>query len=687
MKNKNVFLVLFLLGFFLPLLAKDTFETVPVSYQGRFLPAESYANQWLYNLSHQNSFSGKEANSPLDLLLEIHFLGHGFLDDSPLFWVQHKETKQLFGMEKKDKRISYTALKNALTQQDTNLPLVKKLLLYHFFQAFRSPENRSGRTTLELNKLAPELWVKWSGDSLSILHAPATFPWQWLSTHTNVAENIGLADLENSSKSKGVVEEIERLVAELLKFERHNGSDLTLEIAYKNLYQQLKKKGVPAKEIVTQLEQQFPLHLRLANAGELFKLLPGKYKSGEWYPLHALQIQIFNSNSGKLEPVKNFTLYPDALFEQIRSNYFLLQNAMLNKDRESALQSKQVLAKLLGKGYETLAQKPYTSALGKKLYYPSQLKLQTEAFYTRYPLTLLCIAGYALSLCLFLLALRTEHRSLFSAASILILGTFALHTFLLILRSYILGRPPVANMFETILYVPWVAVLISLALRFFYKSPIPLIASAIASLVLLTLLQLNFYANSFENVQAVLDSHYWLFIHVLMVVGSYGLFLLGAFLGHIYLGGFAYYKHDTPLLILVSQLLLKVLYIGLALLVAGTLLGGVWAAQSWGRFWDWDPKESWAFISICIYLLWIHAYRFGKIHRFGLAMGSILGFLAISFTWYGVNYILGTGLHSYGFGNGGTFYYYSYIFLELLFLAAMMQNRHLSKDIDKKKLI
>ncbi|MBA3604208.1 MAG: cytochrome c biogenesis protein CcsA, partial [Parachlamydiaceae bacterium] len=164
------------------------------------------------------------------------------------------------------------------------------------------------------------------------------------------------------------------------------------------------------------------------------------------------------------------------------------------------------------------------------------------------------------------------------------------------------------------------------------------------------------------------------------------LFLLSSILGHIYLVGLAYYKRETTSLELVAQSIVLSLYIGVVLLIGGTLLGGIWAAQSWGRFWDWDPKESWAFISICIYLLWIHAYRFGKIQHLGIAVGSILGFLAISFTWYGVNYILGTGLHSYGFGSGGNFYYYCYLFAELLFLAASvhMFRSDVIKNLDKK---
>lgn len=120
-----------------------------------------------------------------------------------------------------------------------------------------------------------------------------------------------------------------------------------------------------------------------------------------------------------------------------------------------------------------------------------------------------------------------------------------------------------------------------------------------------------------------------------------------------------------------SNILLTLLYIGEFLLIAGTVLGGIWAAQSWGRFWDWDPKEAWAFISAAVYALIIHAYRFNYIASFGLASGAVLGLVSILFTWYGVNFVLGTGLHSYGFGNGSGWYFFFYAAAELVFLGTI----------------
>jgi ABC-type transport system involved in cytochrome c biogenesis permease subunit len=104
------------------------------------------------------------------------------------------------------------------------------------------------------------------------------------------------------------------------------------------------------------------------------------------------------------------------------------------------------------------------------------------------------------------------------------------------------------------------------------------------------------------------------------------------------------------------------------MLIPGTLLGGVWAQESWGRFWDWDPKESWAFISCALYIAIVHAYKYKIIRQFGLIIGSIVGVNVITFTWYGVNYILGQGLHSYGFGSGGQPLYWGFIVFETLLI-------------------
>lgn len=373
-------------------------------------------------------------------------------------------------------------------------------------------------------------------------------------------------------------------------------------------------------------------------------LLPNRLKPGEWLPLSELS-----------KSEHNFTPYSDKSYANLRKLY--LTNKMSK------------VKTLLSKNYQTIAGKPYLQSAQKTLYYPTVNQLKAEIFYYDYPFIRCILLGYILAVVLFLFQEAYNSRILSLMAWSVTSITFGLHTLVLLLRIYILQRPPVSNMFETVIYVPWIGSIIGIALSRYFKILLPVILSSCLAAVLMTLLEITQINSSLENVQPVLDSQYWLTIHVLMIVASYGVLLLCGLLGHAYL------ISPSPLK---CKLILQTMYIGVALLIPGTILGGVWAAQSWGRFWDWDPKESWAFISSALYLVSIHAYRYHKIAEKGLAIGSIIGLLAISFTWYGVNYILGTGLHSYGFGSGGEIYYYLFVSFELLFISYFLLKKALT---------
>lgn len=410
-----------------------------------------------------------------------------------------------------------------------------------------------------------------------------------------------------------------------------------------------------------------PLRDRLQLAGKVLKILPGRYGSGEWYSPHALKIRFYDPSTKERSLIGNFTAFSNQEFLALQSSYLDWE-----QNPEHLVAKEHFLATLYS-AYQTIAGTPYLETSGKSLHYPNTTQLELEALYSRYPLLKGLIGLYAVSFLGLLWGIRSKRAS--KTSLFLLMIAFISHTVLLACRWYLLGRPPVSNMAETVIYVPWIIVLLSLFIFLFIRNNVVLIASTAAASVLLMLLELSKLNSGLETVQPVLDSRFWLMTHVLMVVGSYGVFILSGALGHFYLASFLYYHEEKPLMKRLAQAILQTIYLGTGLLIVGTILGGVWAAESWGRFWDWDPKESWAFISICVYLLGIHAYRFGKIGNFGLALGSIIGLLAISFTWYGVNYILGTGFHSYGFGSGGTGYYVGFILSETLFLAASIAGK------------
>lgn len=352
------------------------------------------------------------------------------------------------------------------------------------------------------------------------------------------------------------------------------------------------------------------------------KMIPSKYHPESWLKLHVLKEE------------GNPSIFPNDMWKKLQEAY---------KKEDASL-----FADLYFEAYRPLSEQNF------RFPFPSENQLKAELWYLRIPLASYAVIGYLAALFFFLL------QKGFRLGIICLFFAFACHTALLAAKIYILQRPPVSNMADTLMYVPWIAVI--LAFKFRTKELLA-VASGLAA-VLLTLLEWTLGSGGLENVQPVLNSQFWLIIHVLMIVASYGIFILAGILGHIYL----ITKRE-------DKILLQLIYLGIALLIPGTILGGIWAAQSWGRFWDWDPKESWAFISACVYLIVVHAYRFHYIGSFGLAVGSIAGLLAISFTWYGVNYILGTGLHSYGFGSGGEWIYFTYVALEILFVGMQFKKR------------
>lgn len=477
------------------------------------------------------------------------------------------------------------------------------------------------------------------------------------------------------SKTASLNNELQQLIQAIKNYADSDSTVKHDNTALISFVKQMKSQGMNRNEIADTLEAKHPLSTRLQQAGTTLKMLPSRSHEGEWLSLHALQVKVYDVQSGELVPIGNFTSFSDAQFQGIQLAYeeldaiahrfFDKQEKMGREEFEEAVSN--FANKIIG-AYNALAGTQYKQAIGKGLYYPSIWQLKAETLYYRLPLIELSIVGYGSALILFLIAYTLQNKKLTICGLSVMVLAFLLHTTILALRCYILQRPPVSNMFETVVYVPWIVTLIGLAMNGLQRNILILMASSAASLGLLIVLKLTDVDARLENVQAVLDSQYWLIVHVLMVVGSYGVFVVCGVLGHFFLIRCAWGQKEDEQTRFIAKCILHTMYVGVALLIPGTILGGVWAAESWGRFWDWDPKESWAFISACVFVIIIHAYTFKKIGDLGLAIGSVAGLMAISFTWYGVNYILGTGLHSYGFGKGGEIYYFGYLLAETLFL-------------------
>lgn len=238
------------------------------------------------------------------------------------------------------------------------------------------------------------------------------------------------------------------------------------------------------------------------------------------------------------------------------------------------------------------------------------------------------------------------------------------------IRSYLTGRAPVTNMYETVVWVSFGAFVFSVILEIWYKSRLYLGLGALGAALALLLSDMSpaVLDPSLQPLEPVLRSNFWLTVHVLTITVSYAAFLLAFILGNV---GLFYWVRSPEKKELIESLTLgcyRAVQMGVALLAPGIILGGVWADYSWGRFWGWDPKETWALIALLGYLALLHARLIGWLKSFGFMAWSVLSFHLVIMAWYGVNYVLGAGLHSYGFGAGGLEYVSAFVVLNMAYV-------------------
>ena len=255
---------------------------------------------------------------------------------------------------------------------------------------------------------------------------------------------------------------------------------------------------------------------------------------------------------------------------------------------------------------------------------------------------------------------------------LIVLG-FLYQTFGLAARWVISGHAPWSNGYESMIYISWATMLSGII--FSRKSKMTLAATTLVTSLFLMVAHLNWLDPEITNIVPVLNS-YWLMIHVSIITASYGFLALGAVLGLFSLWLIIFTSSETKkkLLDTIKELTLineKSITIGLFMLTIGTFLGGVWANESWGRYWGWDPKETWALVSILVYAFILHMRlipALSGIYIFNLA--TLIGISSIIMTYFGVNYYL-SGLHSYAAGDPMPIPNFVYYFIAITFLTAI----------------
>ena len=309
---------------------------------------------------------------------------------------------------------------------------------------------------------------------------------------------------------------------------------------------------------------------------------------------------------------------------------------------------------------------------------PSSDKIRAEILYNKYDIFKKLFSWYLYVGTLFFVFLLIQIfynnrfirglNSFFTAAVVFL---FVLHTAGLVARWFISGHAPWSDAYESMIYVAWATMLFGLL--FGRKSKLTIAATAFVTSMILMIAHWNWMDPAIANLQPVLDS-YWLMIHVAVIVGSYGPFALSMIIGIValVLMRLTTTKNQEKLRLNVKELTIVnelSLTVGLVMLTIGNFLGGMWANESWGRYWGWDPKETWALISIMVYAFVLHMRLIpGMRGRWLFNLMSIVAFASILMTYFGVNFYL-VGLHSYASGDKvitPDFVYYAIAFVSLL---------------------
>ena len=372
------------------------------------------------------------------------------------------------------------------------------------------------------------------------------------------------------------------------------------------------------------------------------------------------------------ENIENPSLVKDSLYSNFINTGFKTYLYMLNEDKimNEFSQSSNILQGILSAQYKFG---------GDVMLSPE--KIEAEVLYNKYDIFKKLFSWYLYAgtfLFIVLIIQIFKNNRLINISinvfKVAIIFLFVLHTLALIWRWYISGHAPWSDAYESMIYVAWATMFFGLA--FGRKSDLTLASTTFIVSMILMIAHWSWMDPAIANLQPVLDS-YWLMIHVAVIVGSYGPFALSMILGFVSLflmiltnsSNRQIMKLNIKELTLINEMSLTV---GLVMLTIGNFLGGMWANESWGRYWGWDPKETWALISIMVYAFVLHMRLIpGLKSRFVYSIASILSFASILMTYFGVNFYL-AGLHSYAKDDQQISFLYSGITLLVVVIMGVL---------------
>ncbi|HEY2081792.1 MAG TPA: cytochrome c biogenesis protein CcsA [Verrucomicrobiae bacterium] len=303
--------------------------------------------------------------------------------------------------------------------------------------------------------------------------------------------------------------------------------------------------------------------------------------------------------------------------------------------------------------------------------FPHELsKARAEVFFNQmqpfYNAMIIYVLAGVLAFCFWFNLSETVRRS-----AVWLIGlAFVIHTTGLVFRMVLEGRPPVTNLYSSAIFIGFGAVVLGLVLERFFKNGIgAVVASGIGFITLIIAQHLALTGDTMEMMRAVLDTNFWLATHVVVVTLGYASTFVAGFLAIVYiLRGVFTRTLDADTGKSLGRMVYGIVCFATLFSFVGTVLGGIWADQSWGRFWGWDPKENGALIIVLWNALILHLRWGGMVRERGLINCAIFGNIVTSWSWFGVN-MLGIGLHSYGFMDAAFYWLLAFVASQVVLIA------------------
>ncbi|WP_276882047.1 cytochrome c biogenesis protein [Campylobacter cuniculorum] len=424
-------------------------------------------------------------------------------------------------------------------------------------------------------------------------------------------------------------------------------------------------RGVFDKELLN-LDDRANI-VNLVFSGELFRFIPVQNdKNNTWLaPFSAIE----NLKGQEKEIV----------FSLIQNYFNAVDEALKSKDWTKADSALELI-------------KEYQNKVGYELI-PSQTKIKTEIFINHAQIFVKLTSVYLFAgFLLFVLVLakmlnpKLKINLIFKSVYIFNIVVFLIHTLGLCLRAYLADHAPWSNAYESMVYISWALALSGIF--FSRKSPLALSLTSILAGIVLFVAHLGEMNPQITNLMPVLNSH-WLSIHVSVITASYGFLGLCALLGIFVLILMCFLtregKYNENILRNITEATRineMAMILGLCLLTIGNFLGAIWANESWGRYWSWDSKETWALISILIYAAILHIRMIPKYsNQFNFALSSMFAYWSIIMTYFGVNYFL-VGMHSYAAGEAAqipSYVYWSFIIMVFLGVLARRKSQFVGR--------